>query len=246
MKKLVAIIAAILTAGAAYLLGWSDFLPVKRVSIMEEDKEIVSELKAKLSESPNPVEKGEPIARVDKREITARLRTLIWVDSVEVRRNFFSGEVKISVEPRSAIAQLDPKWSANPAELAFLGADLDFFYVPRSEVAKAGKSGNVDWSELPSLTLGSDDLQLRQDVQTLMLALKEAGASIQTLSAVDKESLTSRISLAGRQLDISWGSVKELPLKLDVLQRLIELKANRNVKRVDLSNPISPIVSNNN
>jgi hypothetical protein len=46
----------------------------------------------------------------------------------------------------------------------------------------------------------------------------------------------------GRKLDISWGSVKELDLKLEVLNRLLELKANKRVTFLDLSNPIAPIV----
>jgi hypothetical protein len=42
-------------------------------------------------------------------------------------------------------------------------------------------------------------------------------------------------------LEVYWGNVKELDLKLEVLNRLLELKENRSAKSFDLSNPLSPI-----
>jgi hypothetical protein len=245
MKRLLltAVIAA--TAGSAYLLGWSNLLPVKSIEIAESDRSIVRELSARLNQTPAPIVIGEPIARVDKREITSRLRSLIWVENVEVRRNFFSGQVSISVEPRSAIAQLDSRWSANPSEAGFLGTDLEFFFVPRSEVAKAAKSGDADWLALPSLSLGSSEPSLVEDAASLMAKLSGIGAEIRSVTALDRDSLKSTIRYKERDLDISWGSVNELELKFEVLERLLELKANRNVKRIDLSAPLSPIVSNN-
>ena len=245
MKRIIAFAVVVAISSSAYLLGWSNLFPVKSLTIAESDKEIVSELRMKLREIPAPIVIGEPIARVDKREITSRLRDLIWVDGVEIRRNFFSGEVSVSVEPRSAIGQLDDRWSANPAEMAFLGTDLSFFFVPRSEVAKAAKSGDSDWLSLPKLALGSDERALLEETVSLLAAISGLNAETISITAPDRESFKSRIKLERRELDISWGSVNELPLKIEVLQRLLELKANRNVKRVDLSAPLAPIVSNN-
>lgn len=239
---LIAVIGAI--SGLAYLLGWSSVFPVKSIEIAEDDQTIVKELTDRLNQVPAPIIVGEPIARVDKREITSRLRTLIWVEDVQVRRSFLSGEVKISVDPRSAIAQLDSRWSANPNESGFLGSDLEFFFVPRSEVAKAAKSGDADWLSLPNLSLGSSDRALIEDVASLMAALRGTGAEINSVTALNRDSIKSLIRYNERDLDISWGSVKELELKFEVMTRLLDLKANRNVKRIDLSSPLAPIVSN--
>jgi cell division septal protein FtsQ len=244
MKRLISIAAIALLAGLAYLLGWSNFFPVKSIEIAEGDQSIVKELTAKLNQAPAPIIIGEPIARVDKREITTRLRTLIWVEDVQVQRSFFSGKVSISVEPRSAIAQLDARWSANPSELGFLGSDLEFFFVPESEVAKAAKSGDADWLSLPNLSLGSSERSLIEDVVVLMAALPGIGAEINSVTAPNRDSIKTLIRYKERELDVSWGSVKELELKFEVMARLLELKANRNVKRVDLSAPLAPIVSN--
>ncbi len=245
MKRILPLVAISVISGLAYLLGWSSIFPVKKIEIAESDKTIVQELRARLNQSPTPIVIGDPIARVDKREITSRLRTLIWVEDVEVKRNFLSGEVSISVEPRSAIAQLDARWSANPNDLGFLGSNLEFFFVPRNEVAKAAKSGDADWLALPKLALGSSEPHLIKDVARLMEAITESGSKVRSVTAPNRESIKATMIYSERELDISWGSVNELELKFEVLGRLLELKANRNVKVIDLSSPLSPIVSNN-
>jgi len=245
MKRIVSLIALATFVGSAYLLGWSNIFPVKIIEIAEKDEGIVKELQTRLEQPPAALVVGEPIARVDKREITSRLRTLIWVDRVEVRRSFLSGKVSISVDPRTAIAQLDSRWSANPGELGFLGRDLKFFFVPRSEVAKAAQSGDADWLSLPSLYLGSAEKFLIEDSVRLMEAITKNGAEVRSLRAAGREALKARIRYQERELDISWGSVNDLELKFEVLDRLIALKANRNVKQIDLSSPSSPIVSSN-
>jgi hypothetical protein len=248
MKRLAIPIVALVVVGASYLLGWSEVLPVKKVTIDEKNQGIVKELNAKLAEGANPIIIGKPIARVDRRAVALRLRELIWVDDVRVRRNFLSGEVKVSVSPRAAIAQLDASQaitSANPSEASFLSTDLEIFYVPRAEVAKAAKSGDVDWLSLPTLLLGFDESALKEDVRLLIVALKDSGAEVESIAAPNREALRSWVRISGRELDISWGSVKELELKFEVMNRLLELKANKNVKRIDLSSPTSPIVSNN-
>jgi len=248
MKRIAIPIVALAVVGASYLLGWSEVLPVKKVTIDEKNQGIVKELNAKLAEGTNPIIIGKPIARVDRRAVALRLRELIWVDDVRVKRNFFSGEVKVSVSPRAALAQLDASQaitSANPSEASFLSTDLEIFYVPREEVAKAAKSGDVDWLSLPTLLLGFDEKALKEDVNVLITALKDSGAELKSIAAPNRETLRSQVRINGRELDISWGSVKELDLKFEVMNRLLELKANKNVKRIDLSSPTSPIVSNN-
>lgn len=242
MRRTLIIAVVITLGGASYLLGWSEMLPVKKVTISESEKSIVAELTAKLEESPKAIEIGKPIARVDKRVITRRLQSLIWVDAVEVRRNFFSGEVTISVSPRSALARISGKNFTS--DLAFLGSNLEIFYVSRSAVEKAAKTGDVDWLALPTLDLGSTDLGLRKDVKTIIAEVSDAGGKISEIRAPGRDSLSTRIRIRERELDISWGSVNELPLKFQVLDRLLNLKANRNVKRIDLSSPLTPIVAN--
>ena len=111
-------------------------------------------------------------------------------------------------------------------------------------MAKAAKSGDADWLSLPNLSLGSSERSLIEDVVVLMAALPGIGAEINSVTAPNRDSIKTLIRYKERELDVSWGSVKELELKFEVMARLLELKANRNVKRVDLSAPLAPIVSN--
>mgnify|MGYP007127780877 FL=1 len=53
---------------------------------------------------------------------------------------------------------------------------------------------------------------------------------------------SSLIVRDSKKLDIYWGSVKELELKIEVMERLLELKENKRITSVNLANPIAPIV----
>jgi hypothetical protein len=242
MKRVYLLIAVALISGIAFLLGWSNTFAVSSIHINESDKRIAAELNAKLMESPAVIKIGEPIARVDRRAIQNRLRSLIWVDQVTVNRDLLSGIVEVSVTPRSAIAQLDSRWNTNPGEQGFLSEELEFFFVSKEAVEKAARSGERDWRTLPTLSIGEDAPELKGDVATILDLLVEVAAEPLRIDAEDRENLTSRVLINGRNLDISWGSVKELELKKRVLLRLLELKANRNAIKIDLTSPLSPIV----
>lgn len=250
MRRLLYFAVALVVGGSAYLLGWSDLFPVKQILINESDKSIARELQLKLNENPSAILIGQPIARVDKRVITSRLQSLIWVDEVEINRDFFSGEVSISVSPRAAIARLTGRSESPGSDFAFLGSELELFSVSKEAVEKAARTGDKNWLKLPTLTLASNSLgeegdrEVLEDVRALMDAIEGFGGEVLEIRALERDSLSTVVSLAERELDISWGSVNELELKFEILERLLELKANENVKRVDLSNPISPIVSN--
>jgi cell division septal protein FtsQ len=124
--------------------------------------------------------------------------------------------------------------------------NLEIFYLPREAVARAVASGETGWATMPELSLIADSDEVRGDVRSLIETLQaqkgEIEFAIQRVTAKDQESISAAVIRNGRKLDISWGSVKELDLKLEVLNRLLELKANKRVTFLDLSNPIAPIV----
>lgn len=250
MKRVLSLILVLAIGGSAYLFGWSDLFPVKLVSIKQNDELVAKELRLKLEESPKAILIGQPIARVDKRIITSRLQSLIWVDKVEIRRDFISGEVTISVSPRSAIARLNGRTDSTGTDLGFLGSELEIFYVTKEAVEKAARTGDTDWLKLPTLTLapgkGSNagNTEILEDVRTLISAITKFDGQVRDVRATNRDALVTAVSLGDRELDISWGSVKDLELKFEILTRLLDLRANKNVKRIDLSNPISPIVAN--
>jgi len=106
MKRIALPISVIITCLCAYVLGWTSLLAVDRVEISTQESDIKKQIELKLSEPPQLINIGAPMARVDRRGITARLRTMVWVDDVNIRRNFFTGVVRISVSPREPLARL--------------------------------------------------------------------------------------------------------------------------------------------
>ncbi|MEY3455510.1 MAG: hypothetical protein RLZZ92_630 [Actinomycetota bacterium] len=87
LPKPLLLISILVLVGAAYLLGWSKIFVVEKVVVASQDKDVVKEVTMKLAQPPAVVQIGEPLARVDRREIASRLRELLWVDNVELNRN---------------------------------------------------------------------------------------------------------------------------------------------------------------
>lgn len=224
--------------GMTYLFGWSNVFPVKKITYLESENKIVSQLKLEIAKSPRVISIGQPLARVDKRAIASRIRNLVWVESVNISRNFISGEVRIDVEPREAIAILD---QPSNTEIGFLDKKLESFYLAADQVADAQAAGQVDWSGLPRVKIATQS-DLKADVALLLVELERVNARVLYLSATNREKLRSQVEIAGRELDVFWGSVNEFPVKYEVLLRLMALKENRKAKVFDLSTPLAPVV----
>lgn len=239
VKRTTSLLATLsLLAGSTYLFGWSEFFPVKKITYQDSENKIVSQLKLEIGKSPSVITVGQPLARVDKRAIASRLRNLVWVESVNISRNFISGEVKIDVEPRDAIAVLE---ESSMTQIGFLDKNLEIFYLAADQVADAQAAGQVDWSGLPKLKIANQS-ELKSDVALLLEELSRANAKVLYLSAPSRDKFRSKVDIAGRELDVFWGSVNEFPLKFEVLVRLMALKENRRAKEFDLSTPLSPVV----
>ena len=99
-RRLFVLIAVLLTAGLAYLLGWSNVLTVKAISYTgAPTKSSEATIKSLAS-----LEVGQRLARVEIRKIAGRIQTLPWVDSADLSRNWISGKVVVAVKPRVPIA----------------------------------------------------------------------------------------------------------------------------------------------
>lgn len=240
-KKPILLVSLIVIAASAYILGWTKIFVVEKITIESADKKIVSDVLAKVTQTPAVVSIGQPLARVDRREIATRLREMLWIENIKLDRNLFTGELQIKIVPRNPIGKLVAKDSTNVETVGFLDQDLEYFYLPRQAVIRAINAG--EWSELPEISFQDDGSEVRQDVADLLRVLQENSLKVERVTAKDQLSISTKAVFNDRRLDITWGSVKELELKLEILQRLIELKANKYVKNVNLSNPVSPIVS---
>ena len=98
--RLFTLLAILLTAGMAYLLGWSNVLTIKEISYTGSPTKS-SEVTVKNLVS---LEVGERLARIEMRKIAGRIQTLPWVDNADLSRNWISGKVVVAVTPRLPIA----------------------------------------------------------------------------------------------------------------------------------------------
>lgn len=246
LPKPILVFSLLILVGAAYLLGWSKIFVVEKIVISSQDKDVVKEITMKIAQPPSVVKIGQPLARVDRREIASRLRELLWVDNVELDRKIFTGEVLIKVIPRSPIARLVSTNSNNVESVGFMSKDLEFFYLPRQAVQQAIATGETNWGDIPELNfsgeIASSTNAEREDIRELIRTLSTQGYGIRGITVKSPTEFSSSIMRDTRKLDIYWGSVKELPLKIEVMERLLDLKENKRVKSINLSNPVAPIV----
>lgn len=250
LPSLALVLSTAILVGLAYLLGWSNAFVVEKIVIQTQSREVSQEVKAKLAQSPAVVKIGDPLARVDRRAIASRLRELLWVENIQLDRRLFAGEVLISVIPREPIARITTSTSATVDSIGFLGADLEIFYLPRSAVDKAISSGETNWGSIPEVSFqgefqgGASETPdaIRQDIRTLLNSLIKNDVKVKQVVAQSPTELSTKVSKSGKTLDIYWGSVNELSLKIEVLERLMALKENKRARYFNLSIPVSPIV----
>lgn len=235
------LLSILIIAASAYVLGWTKLFAVEKVIIDSADKKVVRDVMAKIDRAPAVVKIGQPLARVDRKQIATRLREMLWVENVKLNRNLLSGELHIEILPRNPIGKLVAKDSTNVETVGFMDQDLEYFYLPREAVLRAINSG--EWNDVPEISFQNDSQAVRQDVATLLKELAAKSLKVERVMAKDQLAISTTAVFNDRRLDIAWGSVKDIDLKVEILQRLMELKANKNVNNVNLSNPVSPIVS---
>lgn len=92
-RKIIAALAALIVAGATYLLGYSTFFTVSQVEVVGSSRPIKT-----------GVVLGEKLARVEPRNIAANLEKLDWIESAQISRNWINGKVVVQINPRTPIA----------------------------------------------------------------------------------------------------------------------------------------------
>lgn len=219
MNARVKVIASILILFAAltYLFAWSSIFSVRSISATGAPVG-VSET-ALISKSEILI--GAKLSRIEPRSIERSLEELSWVKSASIKRNWIKGSVAIAVKPRVAVGMYNGKAIDSSGTL---------FIAP----------GKIP-AGLPQVSAASPKLGLEAIAlfTSLPLAIRE---SIISVSAANENSISSWQEENGRNLKVTWGSVKNIELKVTVLKALLALPENQAIKRVDLSAPHAPIV----
>jgi cell division protein FtsQ len=210
-------ISILLFVGLVYLFAWSPLLSVKSIAVIGAPSQIPGEEIIRISQ----IKVGEKLARIEPRSIETKLSELSWVNAVAVDRNWWSGDVEISLTPRIPVG-------------IFQGRAIDqsgtLFDLP----------GKVP-TGLPVVSASSTELGL--EAIALFTSLpNDLRDSLLSIGATNASAISSWQQFSGRKVKVMWGSRDELDLKVSVYRALLQLPENKAMKRMDLSAPHAPIV----
>ena len=215
--RLITVLAILLTAGLAYLLGWSNVLTIKEISYKGAPTKSSEAVVKNLTD----LKVGQRLARIETRKVEARLQTLPWIENADLSRNWLSGKILVEVKPRVPIA-------------TFNGQLMDSSGI-RFELPGGFKS------KLPSV--------FARDTKSGLAAIKlftklpsEFSTRTSAFTAASPENINFKITEGKRSLMVIWGSDIEIDLKLKVYKALVALPENSRIKKIDLTEPRSPIV----
>ena len=215
--RLFTVLAILLTAGLAYLLGWSNVLTIKDISYTGAPTKS-SEATVKFLTN---LEIGEQLARVETRKIAGRLQTLPWIESADLSRNWISGKILIAVKPRIPIATFNGE---------LMDATGKRFELPGGFKSK-----------LPSV-FARDTKSGLAAIKLFTKLPAEFSTRTSAFTATSPENINFKIVEGKRSLMVIWGSDIEIDLKLKVYKALVALPENSKIKIIDLTEPRSPIV----
>jgi cell division septal protein FtsQ len=165
--------------------------------------------------------KGQKLARVEPRAKATQLEKLDWVKSAEISRNWINGKVVVELTSRTPIATFENKVIDSSASS----------FVPQG--ARPEGLIQIQAANLEDAKKGVKFLtQLPDELKSSLTVVKVRSTGALVLIAQNN----------GKPIEIRWGSDSENELKLKVYKALIALPENADLRRVDVSAPIAPIV----
>jgi cell division septal protein FtsQ len=216
------LILGVLIIVLAYFLGWSSIFSVKKVEIAGAPTAAVQVEIEKKSQ----IEVGQQLARVNPQSVSRIIEKLSWIKEASISRDWLSGVVAIEITPREP--------------LAFFNSDQ----VPGQTIDEEGQLFSLPGYKNPDLALisaKSPDSALKAN--ELFTALPENfRRSITSMMATSSNTFTLNSTLEGRDIRIRWGDSQEMALKISVINSLLKLPENKQIKVIDVVAPHAPIV----
>lgn len=165
--------------------------------------------------------KGQKLARVEPRAVANQLKKLDWIRSAEVSRNWISGKVVVEITARIPIAAFENQVIDSTAS-SFMpdGIQLEGLIQIQAANLSDAKKGVKFLAQLP------------QELRSTLKVVKISTTGVLVLITQN----------GGKEIEVRWGSSSENELKLKVYRALLALPENADVKLVDVSAPIAPIV----
>jgi cell division septal protein FtsQ len=215
-------ILGVVVIALAYLLGWSSIFSVKNVEIVGAPTTAVEAEIEKRSQ----VEVGQQLARVNPQSVARKIEKLTWVKDVAISRNWLSGAVAIEISPREP--------------LAFFNSDQ----VPGQTIDKEGELFSLPGFKNPDLALiSAKSPESALKANELFTQLPENfRKNITSMMASSTNTFTLNSTLEGRDIRIRWGDNQEMDLKISVINSLLKLPENKQIKVIGVVAPHAPIV----
>jgi cell division septal protein FtsQ len=210
-------ISIVLFSLVTYLFAWSPIFEVRSVAT----EGLPREVSAASIVSKSKIEIGQKLSRIEPRSVERTLRELSWVKSVSVERKWWSGKVIVKITPRIAVGIYKNRAIDSSGTL---------FVLP-------GKTP----PELPVVSASTPELGL-EAIGLFTDLPPELRDNVISISAASENSISSWQHWGSQKLKVTWGTSREIDLKVTVLQALLQLPENKAIKRVDLSAPHAPIV----
>jgi len=210
----------LILAALTYIFGYSNLLQVKSISFSGSANQ--AQIQSAINNEKFNLKVGSKLARVNVRGAERAISNIGWVKKVVISRNWFTGKVFITVEPRTAIAQVIGSGGTSLIDAS------GFFY---SDPQAAGT--------LPRIQIASQN-------QAQEAAKFIAGIPSELLARMSNLNLDAKngylMALSSPNLTINWGDSKNLAIKVKIYERLIALPENKSMSQLDLSDPKFPIV----
>lgn len=233
-RLLVATLASGILIGTAYLLGWSSVLSVNSVDV--EGTSSQTEIMSKLNTDSIELSIGSKLARIEPRAIAKSVEMLDWIDQVKVTRNWFGRSIKISVVEKQAVAK---SVSMKDGLINFDASGAIFKPISIKQLSVQ--------QQLPLVIVAEDDKSSLASVGKLLSQLppysSELLVNLKSISVSSSGHIQMETSIGAQSLQINWGLARDISQKLRVLNALLKLPENKDIKRVDLTQPELPIVS---
>ncbi len=216
-----ALMALVITL-LAYLLGWSSFFQIKSVEINGAPTAAVQAEIEKRSE----LAVGEQLARVNPQSVARRIEKLTWIKDVKISRKWLKGAVTIEIKPRQP--------------LAFFNSDD----VPGQTIDRDGQLFRLPGYSNPDLALiSAKSPESALQANELFMQLPESFRSqITSMVATSTNTFTLMSVIDGREVRIRWGDSQDVELKISVINKLLKLPENKEIKVIDVVAPHAPIV----
>ena len=217
-------LAVLLVGLLGYLLGWSKALEIKTIEVSAAGNESI----IRTALVPRDLHIGLPMARVSTSRIKDDLAKFTWVRTIKIDRRWLAHDVKVTITERQAMAQ----------------------YVDSQGVTEYFDSSGHNYitpnppTGVPVINFAIENNQSRSAIGTFLAQTPtDLTANLTSLSVDQQNQISLTTALTGfKALHISWGLDAEIPLKVQVLRKLLTLPENKKVVSVDLSNPLTPTV----